>query len=240
MIGGICVGLCAVLGVVSGFIAVMLFVEGMDRLAGYVVEAGGLLSVAGWAVAGLAWGIIAGSLAALRVAGLWRALVVSITLTLGGIALALGFASGIAYAGLPTPPRIDGRRIVLAYEIMVPARDARPPDGTADWRVLVESRRESHERRRARLDWAAARRQGDWLIVPGDAPMGNRGARVLTLYCQRYLSGSAREVPVAEEPGRADMAWSLWLPAPERVAREGLAHCGHPLRYRLRFADAPQ
>jgi len=233
----LCVLLCALLGAVAGFFAVLGFVEVMDRLTGYVMTGGGLGTVALSILAGLAWGLAAGSFAADRLRGLLVAVAASIALTLGGIMLVLGLWFAIAYAGLPTPVRVDGRRIVLAFEIMAPANKVRPVEGGPGWRVQVDSWHGAHERQRARLDWANARRDGDQLLIPGHAAVGNPGKRLLTLYCEAYLSGSQREVPLPDEPTRADMEWSDWQPSLERAAREDVGHCGYPLRYRLRFAD---
>jgi len=233
----LCVLLCALLGAAAGFFAVLGFVEGMDRLTGHVMGGGGLGTVAVSILAGLVWGLAVGSFAVTRLRGLLVAVAASITFTLGGIMLVLGLSFAIAYAGLPTPVSVDGRRIVLTFEIMAPAIKVRPAEGGPGWRVQVDSWHGVHERQRARLDWANAQRDGDRRLIPGHAAIGNPGKRLLTLYCEVYLSGSQREVPLPEEPAQADMAWSDWQPSLERAAREDVGHCGYPLRYRLRFAD---
>jgi hypothetical protein len=236
----LCLVLCGLLGAAAGFFAVLAFAEGMDRLAGYVVDAGGLGTLAVAILAGLAWGLLAGGFSAARVRPLLGAVAASLALTLGGILLVLGLFATVAYAGLPAPPRIDGRRIAVAFEIAAPAEEVWPREAGPGWRVLVESRYQRRERQRAFLDWTEARRDGDWLLIPGRAAIGNPGPRILTLYCKQYLSGSARQLPLADEPSRAEMAWSDWQPSLAQVPGEGIGHCGYPLRYRLRFADEPQ
>lgn len=235
----LCIALGAVLGAVGGFFAILAFVEGFDRLTGYVMSEGGLGTLAVAILAGLAWGLLAGNLSAGRVRSLAGAAAAALALTLGGILLVLGLAAAVAYAGLPAPVRIDGRRVVLAFEIMAPAGAARPQDAGPGWRVQVESWHGRYERQRATLEWDKARRDGDRLRIPGYAPVGNPGKRSLTLYCEAYLSGSRRELPLPVEPSRADMAWNDWQVPPERASRDGGSRCGYPLRYRLRFADDP-
>ena len=93
-------------------------------------------------------------------------------LIVGAIA---GFLTGIIYLGSDKPPKIDGKRLTLDFELRVPASVKIPeqPDGFA---IRVSLYANNRDNRFAFIDWNSIVRQPDQITIPGHADLMTHSA----------------------------------------------------------------
>jgi MFS family permease len=150
---------------------------------------------------------------------------------------------GLAWASADHPPTIDGRPLVLEYEMRLPpGYPVRERLKENEFRAAVVV--SSSDRNYSEVDFDHVRKDGDWVVVPVRADMNSMGTRTVSATYgpfEPYPSNSQfGDIPLAPKPTKADFEWSKWyqltrrfkideeVPAAERVQ----------VRYRVRFADA--
>ena len=111
------------------------------------------------------------------------------------------------------PPKIDGKRLELQFELRAPATLKIPeqPDGYSIRVSLYTDNRQSDF---AFIDWNGITKNAEHLTVPGNLPL-------LTLSKSRFLLASIGNEPAASQfvelknlppaPRKADEAWSDWI-----------------------------
>ena len=137
-------------------------------------------------------------------------------LVLCGIA---GLVGGVPYLLSDKPPRLDGKRLHLEFELRAPATVKIPeqPDGYSIRVSLYTNNRQS---RYAFIDWTSITRDPEHVIIPGRVPL-------LTHSKSRSLLASIGNEPVGSQfvelknlppaPRKEDEAWSDWIFATERA-----------------------
>jgi hypothetical protein len=147
-----------------------------------------------------------------------------------------GLLAGVPYLLSDKPPRIDGKRLELQFELRAPATFKIPdqPDG---YSVRVSLYADNRQNEYAFIDWNTITKDAEHVTVPGHVPL-------LTHSKTRSLLASVGNEPVASQfielkippaPRKEDETWSDWIfamqradlspvPEPERMA----------LRYRIR------
>ena len=167
-------------------------------------------------LAGLVIGIFASILvrrqgaAGFLVAQAWSLLV------LCGVA---GLVGGVPYLLSDKPPKLDGKRLGLEFELRAPAMFKIPeqPDGYSIRVSLYTNNRQS---RFAFIDWNSIIKDAEHVIIPGKVPL-------LTHSKTRSLLASIGNEPAASQfvelknlppaPRKEDEAWSDWIFATERA-----------------------
>jgi hypothetical protein len=167
-------------------------------------------------IAGLVIGIIASILvrregpAGFFVAQGWSLLV------LCGVA---GLLGGVPYLLADKPPKLDGKRLNLEFELRAPATLKIPekPDGYSIQVSLYTNNRQSDF---AFIDWSSITKEAGHVIIPGKVPL-------LTHSKTRSLLASIGNEPTASQfvelknlppaPRKEDEAWSDWIFATERA-----------------------
>jgi hypothetical protein len=167
-------------------------------------------------LAGLVIGIFASILvrrqgaAGFLVAQAWSLLV------LCGVA---GLVGGVPYLLSDKPPKLDGKRLSLEFELRAPATFKIPeqPDGYSIRVSLYTNNRQS---RFAFIDWNSIIKDAEHVIIPGKVPL-------LTHSQTRSLLASIGNEPAASQfvelknlppaPRKEDEAWSDWIFATERA-----------------------
>jgi hypothetical protein len=137
-------------------------------------------------------------------------------LVLCGIA---GLLGGVPYLLSDKPPKIEGKRLELQFELRAPAAFKIPeqPDGYSIRVSLYTNNRQS---RFAFIDWNSITKDAEHIIIPGKVPL-------LTHSKTRSLLASIGNEPVASQfielknlppaPRKEDEAWSDWIFATERA-----------------------
>ena len=150
-----------------------------------------------------------------------------------------GLFAGVPYLLSDKPPRIDGKRLQLEFELRSPAAFKIPdqPDG---YSVRVSLYAGDRQNQYAFIDWGKITKDAEHITIPGHVPLSTHSKN-------RSLLASIGNEPVASQfialkipptPRKQDEAWSDWtmatqradlspIPEPERMA----------LRYRVRLLD---
>ena len=211
----------------SGIVALATAAVGLV-LGGYVAslavawyrvssfEGGSGYFVVAWALLGFVVGLIVGLVMSRVVAGslhlgLWKTLLASQT-AIATLALIVG---GVARVAADVPPTLDGERLLLAVELRWPASvQGSPAADTTPRRLRLYSVSGGTARgsRDGALWMEDARREAERWVVPGAvAVYTSRGDRMLAIE-PAPEGATGFMVPLPAHPGRAQLAWSDWLP----------------------------
>jgi MFS family permease len=187
-------------------------------------------------LAGLVIGVIASILvrrqgpAGFLIAQGWSLLIVC------GVA---GLLGGVPYALSDKPPRIDGKRLKLQFELRTPATFQIPdrPDG---YSIRVSLYTDNQQSRFAFIDWSGITRDAEHLTIPGNVPLltHSKTRSLLASIGDEPAGSQFIELKIPAAPTRENATWSDWIfatqradlspvPEPERFAA----------RYRVRLAD---
>jgi hypothetical protein len=145
--------------------------------------------------------------------------------------------AGVPYLLSDKPPRIDGKRLELQFELRAPSAFQIPhqPDGYSIRVCLYADNRQSQY---AFIDWNAITKDAERTTVPGHVPL-------LTHSKTRSLLASIGNEPVASQfielkippaPRREDETWSDWIFATQRG---DLSPVSEPERMALRYRVRP-
>jgi hypothetical protein len=148
-----------------------------------------------------------------------------------------GLLVGIPYLLSDKPPRIDGKRLELQFELRAPARFKIPdqPDG---YSIQVSLYTDNRQNQYAFIDWNGITKDAEHATVPGHVPL-------LTHSKTRSLLASIGNEPVASQfielkippaPRKDDETWSDWIFATQRA---DLSPVSEPERMALRYRVRP-
>ena len=187
-------------------------------------------------LAGLIIGIISsilvrrGGLGGFFVAQGWSLLIVC--------ALA-GVLAGVPYLLSDKPPKIDGKRLELQFELRAPGTFKIPdqPDG---YSIRVSLYTDNRQGRFAFIDWNTITKDAGYVTIPGNLPLltHSKSRSLLASIGNEPVASQFIELKIPSAPRKEDEAWSDWIfatqradlspvPQPERMA----------LRYRVRRVD---
>ncbi len=149
-----------------------------------------------------------------------------------------GLLGAVPYLLSDKPPKIDGKRLELEFELRAPASFKIPkqPDGYSIRVSLYTDNRQSDY---AFIDWNSITKDGEHVTIPGKVPL-------LTHSKTRSLLASIGNEPVASQfvelknlppaPRKQDEAWSDWIFATERA---DLTPVSDPERFAIRYRVHP-
>ena len=148
-----------------------------------------------------------------------------------------GLLAGVPCLLSDKPPRIDGKRLELQFELRAPATFKIPdqPDG---YSVRVSLYADNRQNDYAFIDWNTITKDAEHVTVPGYVPL-------LTHSKTRSLLASIGNEPVASQfielrippkPRKDDEAWSDWIFATQRA---DLSPVSEPERMALRYRVRP-
>jgi hypothetical protein len=128
-----------------------------------------------------------------------------------------GLLAGIPYLLLDNPPRIDGQRLELQFEVRAPAT-FKIPDQPDRYSFRVSLYADNRQNQYAFIDWNAIAKDAEHVTVPGHVPL-------LTHSKTRSLLASLGNEPVASQfidleippaPRKEDETWPGWIFATQR------------------------
>jgi len=147
-----------------------------------------------------------------------------------------GLLGGVPYLLSDKPPRIDGKRLTLEFELRAPTMFKIPdrPDGFSIRVCLYTDNRQD---RYAFIDWQAIAKDSEHATIPGHVPL-------LTHSKTRSLLASMGNEPVASQfielkippaPRKEDETWSDWIFATQLADLSPVPETERmSLRYRVR------
>ena len=187
-------------------------------------------------LAGLIIGIISSilvrrqALAGFFIAQGWALLIVCVV---------AGLLVGVPYVLSDKPPRIDGKRVELQFELRAPPA-FQIPDQPNGYSIRVSLYTDNQQSRFAFIDWSGITKDADHITIPGNVPLLTHSkARSLLASIGNEPAGSQFiELKIPPAPRKQDESWSEWIfatqradlgpvPEPERFA----------VRYRVRTVD---
>ena len=150
-----------------------------------------------------------------------------------------GLLAGVPYLLSDKPPRIDGKRIQLQFELRAPLTFKIPdqPDG---YSVRVTLYTDNRQSRFAFIDWNSMQKGAEHVTIPGTVPL-------LTHSKSRSLLASIGDEPTASQfielkippvPHKEDETWSDWIFATQRADLSPVSGSERmALRYRVQPID---
>jgi hypothetical protein len=186
-------------------------------------------------LAGLVIGIISSivvrrqGLAGFFVAQGWSILIVC------GLA---GVLAGVPYLLSDKPPKIDGRRLELQFELRAPATFKIPdkPDG---YSIQVSLYIDNRQNQYAFIDWSGIARDAVHATVPGHVPLLTHSKNRSLLASIGNEPGASQfiELKLPPAPRKEDETWSEWIFATQRAG--DLSPVPEPERMAVRYRVQP-
>jgi hypothetical protein len=147
-----------------------------------------------------------------------------------------GLLGGVPYLLSDKPPRIDGKRLKLEFELRAPTT-FKIPDRSDGYSIRVCLYTDNRQNQYAFIDWQAITKDTERATVPGHVPL-------LTHSKTRSLLASIGNEPVASQfielkippaPRKEDETWSDWIFATQRADLTPIPETERmALRYRVR------
>lgn len=186
---------------------------------------------------GLAIGFIIGLIVALRtrqrgLAGFGAAQGLSILVT----SVVAGLLFAVPYLLSDKPPRVDGKRLTLDFELRIPATINIPeqPDG---YSIRVALYNNGQQDRYAFIDWSSISKQADATTIPGhvDLLTHSQNRSLFASIGNEPSDSQFIELKLPASPREEDKTWSAWIVAAQRADLSPVPEPGHfSLRYRVR------
>ena len=218
---------CVLAFFVGDYLTTLAHVPEMEGQRGMTVV---FLCVPLGVLAGLVIGIVSSILVRRRgVAGFlvsegWSLLIVC------GVA---GLLAGVPYLLSDKPPRIDGKRLELQFEIRAPATFHIPdqPDG---YSIQVSLYTDNQQTRFAFVDWNGITKDAEHIIIPGTVPLLTHSkTRSLLASISNEPAGSQFiELKIPPTPRKENETWSEWIFATQRG---DLSPVPEPKRFAARY-----
>jgi len=181
-------------------------------------------------LAGLVIGIVSAilvrrqGLAGFLIAQGWSLLIVC------GVA---GLLVGVPYLLSDKPPRLDGKRLELQFELRAPATFKIPeqPDG---YSIQVSLYTDNQQTRFAFIDWNGITKDAEHIIIPGTVPLLTHSkTRSLLASISNEPAGSQFiELKIPPTPRKENETWSEWIFATQRG---DLSPVPEPKRFAARY-----
>src|SRR5947208_6011415 len=224
---------CVLAFFVGDYLTTLAHVPEMEGQRGMTVV---FLCVPLGVLAGLVIGIVSSILVRRRgVAGFlvsegWSLLIVC------GVA---GLLAGVPYLLSDKPPRIDGKRLELQFELRAPATFHIPdqPDG---YSIQVSLYTDNQQSRFAFIDWSAITKDAEHITIPGNVPLLTHSNTRSLLASIGNEPGGAQfiELKIPRAPTKQDETWSEWISATQRADLSPVPEPARfAARYRIRTVD---
>ena len=184
-------------------------------------------------LAGLVVGIICSiavrrhGLAGFLIAQGWSVLIVC------GLA---GLLGGVPYLLSDKPPRIDGKRLTLEFELRAPTMFKIPdrPDG---YSIRVCLYTDNRQNRYAFIDWQAITKDSEHATIPGHVPLltHSKNRSLLASIGNESVASQFIELKIPPAPRKEDETWSDWIFATQLADLSPVPETERmSLRYRVR------
>jgi hypothetical protein len=150
-----------------------------------------------------------------------------------------GLLVGVSYVLSDKPPRIDGKRLELQFELRAPAT-IRIPDHPDGYSIRVSLYTDNQQSRFAFVDRSAMTKNAEHVTIPGNVPLLTHSkTRSLLASIGNEPAGSQFiELKIPATPTKQDENWSDWIFAAQRADLSSVPESERfAARYRVRTAD---
>ena len=186
---------------------------------------------------GLVAGFLIGLIVGLRtrrpgLAGFGAAQGLSILIT--GVVAGLLFV--VPYLLSDKPPKIDGKRLALDFELRIPAA-IKIPDQPDGYSIRVALYNDGRQDRYAFIDWSSISKQGDATTIPGHVDLQTHSQNRSLFASIGNEPGNSQfiELKLPASPREEDETWSDWIVAALRADLSPVPEAEHfSLRCRVR------
>ena len=166
-------------------------------------------------LAGLIIGIISSilvrrqALAGFFIAQGWALLIVCVV---------AGLLVGVPYVLSDKPPRIDGKRVELQFELRAPPA-FQIPDQPNGYSIRVSLYTDNQQSRFAFIDWSGITKDADHITIPGNVPLltHSKARSLLASIGNEPAASQFIELKIPPAPGKQDESWSEWIFATQRA-----------------------
>jgi hypothetical protein len=221
---------CAIALPVGDYVTRMLHVSEFEGERGYAVV---FLCAPLGILIGFVVGIVTGIVTKRPgFAGFLRAQGLSILI----VAALAGILTGAIYLGSDKPPKIDGKRLTLDFELRIPAAMKIPdqPDGYSIRASLYANNRANQI---AFIDWSSIRKSSDQITIPGNVELmtHSENRSLLASVGDDPVAAQFFEVKIPAAPHKQDENWSAWVDPTQRADLTAVPPSAKfSIRYRVR------
>jgi hypothetical protein len=150
-----------------------------------------------------------------------------------------GLLAGVPYLLSDKPPRIDGKRLELQFELRAPATFKIPdqPDG---YSIRVCLYTDNRQNQYAFIDWNGITKDAEHATVPGHVPLlaHSKTRSLLASIGNEPVASQFIELRIPSAPRKDDETWSDWIFATQRADLSPVSETERmALRYRVRPVD---
>jgi hypothetical protein len=150
-----------------------------------------------------------------------------------------GLLAGVPYLLSDKPPRIDGKRLELQFELRTPATFEIPdqPDG---YSIRVSLYTDNQESRVAFIDWNSIIKDAEHVTIPGKVPLltHSKSRSLLASISNEPAGSQFIELKIPPAPRKEDETWSDWIFATQRADLTSVPESERmALRYRVQPVD---
>jgi hypothetical protein len=148
--------------------------------------------------------------------------------------------AGLSWVAADLPPKIDGKELVIEFEVRCPEGFEIPSEITneGEWYLFVTRDHGDRSQRRGNLELKKATKVDGRLIIPASVYLhtSDGGKSLGVAMPERIVQ--FYNLPLPSKPNRSHMNWSEWMPGPtfgelDKIApKDRLA-----VRYRVQFFD---
>jgi hypothetical protein len=156
-------------------------------------------------------------------------------LVLCGVA---GLVGGVPYLLSDKPPKLDGKRLDLEFELRVPAT-FKIPEQPDEFNIRVSLYTDNRQSRYAFMELNSITKDAEHVTIPGHVPLltHSKSRSLLALIGNEPNTSQFIELKaLPRAPGKQDEAWSDWIFATERA---DLTPVPQPERFALRYRVQP-
>jgi len=152
------------------------------------------------------------------------------------ISAVAGILTGVIYLGSDKPPKIEGKRLTLDFELRVPASTKIPdqPDGYSIRACLYANNRANQY---AFIDWSAIQKSADQITIPGNVELmtHSENRSLLASVGNEPVDSQFFDVKIPAAPRKQDENWSAWIDSAQQADLTAVPPSAKfSLRYRVR------
>jgi hypothetical protein len=150
-----------------------------------------------------------------------------------------GLLIGVPYLLSDKPPRIDGKRLELQFELRA-AATFKIPDQPDGYSVRVSLYTDGRQSQFAFIDWNSITKNADHVIIPGNVPLltHSRTRSLLASIGNEPVASQFIELKILPTPRKENETWSDWIFATQQADLTPVPESERmALRYRVRLVD---